>query len=123
MLGVVARVVIGLVLLWAGVAKLRDRNWAATTAPSLQLPVDLLRPVPIVELVVGAACVAQIPFVPLVANLLMVGYVVIVVNLLMAHGGDAPPCACFGARPTRITWRTAARNVALLAVSIVSVVT
>lgn len=122
MIGAAARVVIGIVLLWAGIAKLRDRNWAATTAPALQLPEALLVPMPYVELVVGAACVAQIPFAPAIANLLMIGYLVIVVNLLMAHGDDAPPCACFGATPRRITWRTAARNVVLVAVSIVSVV-
>lgn len=121
MVGVVARVAIGVVLLWAGIAKLRDRNWAANTAPGLQLPVPLLTPMPVIELVVGAACVAQVPFAPIAANLLMVGYLIVVVNLLMAHGDDAPPCACFGATPTHITWRTAARNVAFLALSIVSV--
>jgi hypothetical protein len=118
-MGLAARVVIGLVLLWAGISKVRDRNWAATTAPVMQLPVEVLRFIPFVELVIGAACVAQVPFAAVTANGLLLGYLVLTVNL--AQRGDAPPCACFGATATPVTWRTVGRNVVLVAVSIVSV--
>ena len=120
-MGVVARAVVGLVLLWAGIAKVRDRNWAVATAPAMQLPVDVLRVVPFVELVLGAGCVAQVPVVPALANLLLIGYLVLTVNLAL-RGDDAPPCACFGAMAKPVTWMTVARNVVLVAVSIVSVV-
>ena len=119
-MGVAARVFIGLVLLWAGISKVRDRNWAATTAPIMQLPLEVLRFVPFVELVVGAACVAQIPFAAATANGLLIGYLVLTINLAQ-RGADAPPCACFGARAEPVGWRTVARNIGLVAVSIVSV--
>lgn len=119
-MGVVARVVIGIVLLWAGVAKLRVRDWATTTAPVMQLPVEVLRAIPFVELVIGAACVAQLPFAAVTANGLLLGYLVLTVNLAQ-QGDGAPPCACFGARAEPVTWRTVGRNVLLVAISIVSV--
>lgn len=120
-MGVAARVVIGLVLLWAGVAKLRDRDWAATTASVMGFPLEVLRVVPYVELVVGAACVAQLPFAAVTANGLLIGYLVLTINL--AQRPDAPPCACFGTTAEPVTGRTVVRNVVLVAISIVSVLT
>lgn len=111
----VARVVLGLVFLVAAVTKLQIRDWASQTAAAMQLPLAAVRPTPALELVVGAALVAGVPFAELVAIAMLLAYTAVLVPRV---GG--PPCACFGRSAKPVTRWTIGRNVALIAVALVS---
>ena len=118
-LGLVARLALGGVFLWSGVAKLRDRSWP-DTAERFGLPRALAQPLAFAELVLGALLAAQVaPPWPSWAALALLA---LFTGAAAAHAarGDDVPCGCFGsassARPT--TWRTVARNVGLCVLAV-----
>jgi hypothetical protein len=114
-LAVLSGVVLGALLVFAGANKLRVPRWAEQTSVAMRLPIDAVRPTPWIELVVGAALVAQIPFAGVAALALLVPYTAVLVPRI---GG--PPCACFGRAATPITRWTVARNVALIALAVIT---
>lgn len=111
-----ARLVVGVVFLAAGIAKLVAwERWLADAA-GLGVRRRLAVVVPPAELGLGAAVVSGLwmPWSAVVAAGLLVCFTaVIVVNLA---SGRRPPCACFGAWSTAsLSWWHVVRNLALMA--------
>ena len=121
MIGTVARLLLGAVFLFSGVAKQRDRAWPET-ARRFGLPAPLAMPLAFAETVLGALLAAQVapPWPAFVALALLAVFT----GAAAAHAArhDDVPCGCFGsaasAAPT--TWRTVARNVGLCALAVVA---
>jgi uncharacterized membrane protein YphA (DoxX/SURF4 family) len=108
-----ARVVVGIVLLGAGVAKLADRS---SSGPP---PV-----VPWLELLLGALLVTGVGGrLPAVAAAALLGaFTVVVVHRLRAE--DTAPCGCFGELSKKpVGYRTLLRNVALVLLAVVGALT
>jgi uncharacterized membrane protein YphA (DoxX/SURF4 family) len=122
LIGRLAGLVLGAVLLVAGIAKRADREWpqdaAAIGAPAWAVPV-----VPWLELVLGAVLVSGLwrPVAAGAAGAVLLAFTaLLLVNLAR---GRHPPCACFGARSRRpIGPWSVARNVALVALAAVAAV-
>jgi uncharacterized membrane protein YphA (DoxX/SURF4 family) len=118
----VAAVVVGVVLLVSGAAKLFSPAWPAQAAelgaPGWTVPV-----VPWVEVVLGsllAAGVARSVVAWLAAGLIAVFTVLVGVRLAQ---GRRPPCACFGRLSNRsIGPGTLVRNAALIGLAVVAAV-
>jgi uncharacterized membrane protein YphA (DoxX/SURF4 family) len=118
-MGVVARALVGLVLLAAGALKARDRTWP-DAAQRFGLPRAAAITLPWLEVVVGALLVAQFGgrLTALAALVLLVAFTA-VVAARVARRDDAP-CACFGALSTApVTGRTVARNLVLVTLAAV----
>lgn len=96
-----AAVVLGLVLIAAGILKLADGDGWPRQASDLAVPRPVAVAVPWVELVVGGALVGRLamPLTAIAALALMVAFTVVLVLRLRA--GQRPPCACFGRRSNR----------------------
>ena len=87
----------------------------------MRRPAWLARPVPVVELAVGAGLVTGLARRPLawVAVALLVAFTVVVARALVA--GRRPVCACFGAWSQRPIGRaTLVRNGVLLVLAVVA---
>ena len=120
MLSVVARVIVGLVLLAAGALKLAGRSWTAEAA-GFGTPPWLAPVVPWFELVLGALLVVGVgmPLTAWVAAGLFAVFTVLVA-VRVAQGSTAP-CACFGTLSAdRVGPSTVARNAVLLALAVVA---
>lgn len=117
----VASVVLGGVLVVAGVAKLAGgRQWAMQVS-ALGVDARLVAPVPWIEIVVGAVVATRLahPLGPLAAVALLATFTVWLVVQLAR--GVAAPCACFGGIARRpMSWRDVARNLALLALAAIA---
>jgi uncharacterized membrane protein YphA (DoxX/SURF4 family) len=119
--GVVARALVGLVLLAAGALKARDRRWPETAA-RFGLPRAGAVVLPWLEVVVGALLIAQFGgrATALAALVLLVAFTAVVARRVARH--DDVPCACFGALSSApVTIRTVARNLVLVALAAVGV--
>jgi len=117
-----AAVFVGLVLLVAGAAKLRQPQWPATAA-AFGAPRRLAAVIPWVEVAVGALLVtsAGLPWTALAAAGLLTAFTVMVALRLVL--GQAVPCGCFGeTSPRPVGLDTLARNAVLLIASLVAVV-
>jgi uncharacterized membrane protein YphA (DoxX/SURF4 family) len=118
-MGVVARALVGLVLLVAGALKARDGAWP-DAARRFGLPRPAAIALPWLEVATGALLVAQFGgrTTAVAALVLLVGFTAVVAQKVARH--DDAPCACFGALSTgRVTGRTLGRNVVLIAVAAV----
>ena len=94
--GVAAAIVVAVVLLVAGVSKLaKPDEWRAQSA-GLGVPWWSARPVPFVEIGLGALLLVQVqrPVVAWCAAALFVAFTCLL-GLRLAQG-RRPPCACFG---------------------------
>ena len=118
-----ARIAVGVVLLAAGAAKLRQPAWPVTAAafgaPSWLVPV-----LPWAELGIGALLAAGVghPWTALAAGVLVAGFTV-AVGLRLVRG-EAVPCGCFGeTSPEPVGGDTLARNAVLLALAAAAVAT
>lgn len=108
-----ARIVVGVVLLLAGTAKLADRSHR--TGP---------RAVPWIELLLGALLVVGVGgrWTALPAAALLAGFTMVVWRRLRA--GDTAPCGCFGELSRRpVSAATVLRNVVLLALAVAGMLT
>jgi uncharacterized membrane protein YphA (DoxX/SURF4 family) len=117
--GIVARALVGLVLLVAGAMKARDRSWP-DAARRFGLPRPAAIALPWLEVVLGALLVAQYGgrATALAALALLVAFTAVVVRHVAR--GDEVPCACFGALSTSaVSTRTIARNAVLVALAAV----
>ena len=111
-MGAWAAALVGVVFLVAGVAKLTSRGWPSQ-ARALRAPDWAVRAVPVVEIALGAALVAGLPYAEVPGLLLLAALTAFLARAL--HRGVAAPCACFGSLTTRpVTWWSVARNVALM---------
>lgn len=119
--GTVAAVVVGAALVLAGAAKLARPAWVVDAA-ALGVPAWLARPVPVVELLVGAGLVTGVARRPLglAAFVLLSAFSAVIARTLAT--GRRPVCACFGAWSARpIGGRSLVRNGALAALAVVAV--
>ena len=121
--GDVARIVLGVALLAAGVGKVAQGTaWEAHAAAS-QIPSVVARGVPWVELLTGAGIASGLahPW-PAVLGVALVGAFTLWIVAQLATGRH-PPCACFGALSAApLTWWHAARNAVLIALGVVAIV-
>lgn len=123
MLSTVLRAVLGAVFLLAGAAKLRDPGWVAG-ASALRVPPALARPVPWVEVVLGALVVAGVglPWTVALLTLLLVAFTAVVAAAVVR--GERVRCACFGAwSAAPAGWADVLRNAALLGLAAAVLVT
>jgi uncharacterized membrane protein YphA (DoxX/SURF4 family) len=119
----VLSVLLGAVFVCSGAAKVFSPSWPIQ-ARTLGVPPWLVRALPVVELVVGAAAMAGLARRVSVAVLgaMLVVFTGAIVRAL--RGGAPPPCACFGRWSERpLSWRTVARNAALLGLAAAALVT
>lgn len=120
--GVLARAVVGGVLLASGALKLRAPSWPAAAA-AFGTPRALVPALPWAELVTGACLVAQlgVPWTPLVALVMLAAFTAAVAVRL--RRGERPPCGCFGAASAEpVGPATLARNAALGALALLGAV-
>ena len=97
MVALIAAIVVGVAFVVAGASKLAaGRAWPAQArglgAPAWSIPV-----LPWVELVIGAALVAQLGRAIAAAAALALLVLFSVLITVRLRQGDRPPCACFGA--------------------------
>lgn len=118
---VVASVVLGAAFVVAGASKLAiGQAWPAQ-ARGLGAPTWVARPLPWLELALGAVLVVQLARQPaaIVAIVVLLAFTALIVRRLA--GGEHPPCACFGAWSARpLGWRHVARNAVLLAIGVLA---
>ena len=120
--GRLAAVVLGIVLLVAGIAKRADRGWpqdaAALGTPAWAIPV-----LPWFEMLLGAVLVSGLarPAAAALAGVVLIAFTgLVVLNLAR---GRRPPCACFGASSRRpIGAGSLVRNLVLLALAVIAFV-
>jgi uncharacterized membrane protein YphA (DoxX/SURF4 family) len=118
---VVAAIALGLAFLVAGGSKLAARESWASQARGLEAPSWSIPLVPWVELVLGAALVAQLGrrAMAVGAAALLVSFTVLIAARL--REGKRPPCACFGAWSARpIGIGHVVRNAVLLSLALVA---
>ena len=121
--GVIAALVIAVVLLVSGVAKLAGQATWHTQSSGLGVPWPVARVVPYVEVVLGALLLVQWQrhVVAWLAVTLLTAFTVLIVVRLAQ--GSRPPCACFGSFSSRpIGPLTLVRNGELIAVAVVAAV-
>ena len=121
--GIVAGVVVGLALIWAGVMKLTVGPLWLKQAADMGVARLVAQVVPYVEIGLGVLLAVQLfrPWPAVAALLLLVAFTVVIVLRLL--DGSRPPCACFGARSTRpLGAYHVARNLGLLAIALVAVI-
>lgn len=118
-----ASVAVGLVLLVAGAAKLRQPEWPATAA-AFGAPRWLAALIPWIEVAVGALLVtsAGLPWTAMAAAGLLAAFTAMVALRLVT--GQAVPCGCFGeTSPRPVGADTLVRNVVLLGAAVAAVLT
>jgi hypothetical protein len=119
----IARVLLGLAILVAAVAKIASGQRWVDQASVLGVTRSLAVVLPWFEMVVGAAVVTGVaePWPAAIA----VGLLVVFTAWIAIHlvRGEHPPCACFGSfSAAPLSWWHAARNVALIALGVVAAV-
>lgn len=113
---------VGLVLLVAGAAKLRQPGWAAT-ARAFGAPPQAAAVLPWAEVGVGALLVTGVglPWTALAAAAMVATFTVMVALRLVL--GQPAPCGCFGeTSPRPVGLDTLARNCVLLAAALAAAV-
>ena len=120
--GGLAAVVLGIVLLVAGIAKRADRGWPQDAA-ALGTPAWAIRVLPWFEMLLGAVLVSGVarPVAAALAGVVLLAFTgLLILNLAR---GRRPPCACFGASSRRpIGPGSLVRNVVLLALALIAFV-
>lgn len=120
MIGTVARIALGVLLLASGALKLRDPSWpgAAIAMGAPRWSVPLISPV---EIVLGAGLVAGVaePWPAWIATALLVVFSAALAKVLRRPQSERPACACFGrwsAKP--VSAGSLARNAVLVALAV-----
>jgi hypothetical protein len=122
--GVMAAVVVGLVVVWAGAAKLVSGETWRSTVDAPGVPKLVLLALPFVEVALGSLAVVRlwVPVVPVaIAGMLALftGWI-----LVMMRRDVVPTCACFGSRSIQpVGWRHVARNAGLVALAAIAAFT
>lgn len=116
-------IIVGAVLVYAGVSKLLSwRSWMAA-AKRLRVPRPLAAVVPVGEMVVGFGVVVAGSWRDM-ALLVAAGMLVVFTAILLVHmrSDDRPPCLCFGGASQRpIGARDIVRNFMLLVLVLVAI--
>ena len=122
MIGTVARIVLGVLLLASGALKLRDPSWPGAArgmgAPAWSVP--LIAPA---EIVLGAALAAGAlrPWPAWLALAMLVVFSIALLRVLRRPIAERPACACFGrwsAKP--VGAGSLLRNAALAGIAVVA---
>lgn len=121
MIPAVAGVVVGAVMCVAGAAKVvKSQEWPEQ-ARAMGAPAFVIPFLPWIEILLGAALVARLAPVVSGATAIAVLAAFTALILLNIARGRRPVCACFGAwRPAPLGWKHVVRNVVLVAMAAVS---
>jgi hypothetical protein len=94
-IGIVARVLLGLVFMWAGVAKVRTAHWSML-AIEAGTPRVVVMVLPAVEALLGLALVVQLAvgIFPWIAVALLLAFTATLAQRYLK--GSKAPCNCFG---------------------------
>ena len=114
----IAAVVVGVIVVWAGAAKLVSGGAWHESVASAGVPRVVLRGLPFVEVTLGSLTVVRLwlPVVPLALALLLVLFTLWIVAAMRRE--VVPPCACFGSRASEpVGWKHVARNIGLLSLA------
>ena len=116
-------IVVGLVLIVAGAAKIAGpRRWS-TEASVIGVPPVIVRLLPGVEVILGALVLVGVarPWPAMAALGLLIVFTVVLVRLVGRE--DAPSCACFGGWSSRrVGIRDVVRNAALVVAALIAVI-
>ena len=121
--GLVAGIVVGLALVWAGVMKLVDGPAWPKQAADMGVSRLVAQVVPFVEIGIGVLLAAQLftPWPAIAALVLLMAFTLVIVRRLL--DGSRPPCACFGSRSKRpLGAHHVARNLGLMAVAVIAAI-
>ena len=119
---------LGVVFEWSGAMKLiSGGKWQVEGTPFAtgngRIDAAVRRWLPLAELVVGTLLVVRVATLAMgvVALVMLIGFTTALIRVLWS--GQRPPCLCFGSsRPRPISWKTLARNCALIALAITTIV-
>ena len=123
MIAAIAAALLGIAFVVAGGSKLAAGDAWPAQARDLGAPTVSIRPLPWIELAVGALLVVQLwrPVMAALAIALLVAFTALLV--LRLSEGKRPPCACFGAwSATPIGPAHLVRNAGLVALGVVALV-
>jgi uncharacterized membrane protein YphA (DoxX/SURF4 family) len=121
-LGLVARVLLGAIFIWAGIAKIRTPHWSLL-AIEAGTPRAVVVALPTFEALLGLALVLQVA--PAVMPWVALGVLfVFTITLAQRYAtGNRAPCNCFGGKSNDpVNYSTFVRNGALLALALVAAV-
>jgi uncharacterized membrane protein YphA (DoxX/SURF4 family) len=99
--GVIAAILLGAAFVLAGASKLAAGSGWSAQAAGLGAPVWSIRPLPWVELVLGAVLISNLVRRPAAIAALVVLLVFSSLLIARLREGRHPPCACFGAWSAR----------------------
>jgi hypothetical protein len=117
---IAARVALGLVFIYAAIAKVRTPHWSIL-ALEAGTPRTVVMVLPAVESLLGLALVVQLfpSVVGWIAVAVLAAFTATLAHRL--HSGSKAPCNCFGgASNDPVGARTIARNIALLLVALLA---
>lgn len=117
---IVASVLLGVVFVLSGIAKVAAMPQWRSQADGLGVPDLVASGLPFAELAIGALMVAQIARRPIaiVAGALLIAFTTLLVVRLSQ--GRHPPCACFGVLSSKpISWTHVVRNALFIALAAV----
>lgn len=116
-------ILVGLVLIVAGAAKISGPTRWSAEASVIGVPAVIVRLLPGVEVTLGALVLVGVarPWPAMAALGLLVVFTVVLVRLIGRE--DAPSCACFGGWSSRrVGTRDLVRNVALVLAALIAVI-
>lgn len=122
LVGILIRIALGGVLLWAGVAKLQDRTWLLFGMTS-ELPYWILVLLPFVECSLGVLLIAQayVKVTTVGAFLLFSMFALAVARELRQP--EPQPCNCFGGSSDQpVNSWTLVRNLALMVLAVAGLI-
>ncbi len=120
-MGTIFAVILAGVLLWAAVAKLRDRAGTVTGFDQLGLPRAQLLAilVPVAEAATAIALIAMPGWGGVVSFALLAAFTVVLVTTIRT--GRLVPCRCFGGTSDApVNWGHVLRNVGLMAMAVLA---
>ncbi len=123
--GVVARVVLGAVLLAAGIAKLRRRGPFEEAVVEFALIPRLsqgfiIKILPIVEIVIGVLLLTGYYASMAILSALILLHAFAAASIATMARSKRVSCGCFGRRTDVLTWRVVLRNLGLIAMGLVA---
>lgn len=121
MIPAAAGVLVGVAMCVAGGAKVAAARTWPEQARAMGAPAFIVPSLPWIEILLGATLVARLaPVVSGAAAIVMLTAFTALILVNLARG-RRPMCACFGAwRPTPLGWKHVARNLVLVAMAAVS---
>ena len=120
--GLLASLVVGVALVWAGVLKLLDGAAWPKQAADMGVGRSVASVVPWAEVTLGIATVAQVfrPWPAVAVGLLLLAFTALIG--IRISDGSRPPCACFGSRSKRPLGAShLVRNFVLLALAALAI--